>query len=58
MIVLRYYEGMSEADIAEVLGIRPGTVKSQSSAAMAHLRTTLADTESLYAAVDYPNGAR
>ena len=33
VIVLRYYEGMSEADIAECLGIRPGTVKSQSSAA-------------------------
>jgi RNA polymerase sigma-70 factor (sigma-E family) len=58
VIVLRYYEGMSEADIAEVLGIRPGTVKSQSSAAMAHLRTTLADTEEPLPAVDYPNGAR
>ena len=38
VIVLRYYEGMSEADIAETLGIRPGTVKSQASAAMARLR--------------------
>lgn len=42
VIVLRYYEGLSEAEIAEILGIRPGTVKSQSAAAMAHLRAALA----------------
>ena len=45
VIVLRYYEGMSEADIAETLGIRPGTVKSAASAAMARLRSTLTETE-------------
>ena len=45
VIVLRYYEGMSEADIAETLGIRPGTVKSAASAAMARLRATLTETE-------------
>ena len=44
VIVLRYYEGMSEADIAETLGIRPGTVKSAASAAMARLRSTLTET--------------
>jgi RNA polymerase sigma-70 factor (sigma-E family) len=44
VMVLRYYEDLSEAEIAEVLGIRPGTVKSQASAAMAHLRRDL-DTE-------------
>jgi RNA polymerase sigma-70 factor (sigma-E family) len=27
-IVLRFYEDLSEAEIAEVLGVRPGTVKS------------------------------
>lgn len=27
-IVLRYYEGLSEAEIANVLRVRPGTVKS------------------------------
>jgi len=27
-IVLRYYEDLSEADIARTLGVRPGTVKS------------------------------
>jgi RNA polymerase sigma-70 factor (sigma-E family) len=44
VIVLRYYEQLSEAEIAEALGVRPGTVKSQASAAMAHLRALLADT--------------
>ena len=58
VIVLRYYEGMSEADIAQTLGIRPGTVKSQSSAAMAHLRAALSDTETAQPVVDQPNGAR
>lgn len=43
VIVLRYYEGLSEAEIGEALGIRPGTVKSQAAAAMAHLRRSLAD---------------
>lgn len=42
VVVLRYYEGLSEREIAEVLGCRPGTVKSQASAALATLRTTLA----------------
>jgi RNA polymerase sigma-70 factor (sigma-E family) len=41
VVVLRYYEGLSEREIAEVLGCRPGTVKSQASAALATLRTTL-----------------
>ena len=27
-VVLRYYEDRSEADIADLLGVRPGTVKS------------------------------
>jgi len=38
VIVLRYYEDMSEADIAAALGCSRGTVKSQASKAMAHLR--------------------
>ena len=64
VIVLRYYEGMSEADIAETLGIRPGTVKSAASAAMARLRATLPaiDTEgeiqTIVPAGDNPKGAR
>lgn len=38
VVVLRYYEDLSEAQIAEVLGCSRGTVKSQAFKAMAHLR--------------------
>jgi RNA polymerase sigma-70 factor (sigma-E family) len=41
VLVLRYYEDMTEADIAATLGIRAGTVKSQAAAALAHLRRGL-----------------
>ena len=56
MIVLRYYEDMTEADIAQALGIRPGTVKSQTSAAMAQLRTALGDAETTMATLPLEGG--
>ena len=43
VIVLRYYEDLSEEQIADVLGCSRGTVKSQASAALAHLRRDAAD---------------
>jgi len=41
VLVLRYYEDMSEVQIAATLGCSPGTVKSQSSKALAKLRVAL-----------------
>jgi RNA polymerase sigma-70 factor (sigma-E family) len=41
VLVLRYYADLSEAQIAETLGISPGAVKSCASRGMAALRQTL-----------------
>jgi RNA polymerase sigma-70 factor (sigma-E family) len=41
VVVLRYYEDLSEAQIAEVLEVSPGTVKSQAHLAMRRLRQLL-----------------
>ncbi len=38
VVVLRYYEDLSEADIAAALDIRPGTVKSLAARGLARLR--------------------
>ena len=46
VIVLRYYEQLTEAEIAEVLGVSPGTVKSQASRAIAALRARLPEEQS------------
>lgn len=45
VVVLRYYEDLSEAEIAEVLQISPGTVKSQCSRALASLRAHLPEED-------------
>ncbi|GAA4543097.1 SigE family RNA polymerase sigma factor [Amycolatopsis samaneae] len=41
VMVLRYYDGLSESEIAAALGVTQGTVKSQASKAIASLRTKL-----------------
>jgi RNA polymerase sigma-70 factor (sigma-E family) len=43
VVVLRYYEQLTEAETAEVLGIAVGTVKSQASRAIAALRDRAPD---------------
>lgn len=40
-IVLRYYEDLTEAQTAEILGCSIGTVKSHTSRALKHLRVTM-----------------
>jgi len=40
--VLRYYADLSEQEIAAVMGIAPGTVKSQASRALRRLAVVLA----------------
>ena len=44
-IVLRYYEGLSDEDIAAVLGCRVGTVRSSISRGLAILRVSRAESE-------------
>jgi len=43
VLVLRYYEGLSDAEIAQVLGCRPGTVRGYASRALAALRVSVGE---------------
>lgn len=47
VVVLRYYEELSEAETAEVLRISVGTVKSQASRALAAMRARVDDVPEL-----------
>jgi RNA polymerase sigma-70 factor (sigma-E family) len=46
VLVLRYFEDLSEAQTAEILGCRPGTVKSLAFRGLTRLRATLEHTYS------------
>jgi len=41
VLVLRYFNDLSEAEVAEALGCSPGTVKSNTSRGLARLREVL-----------------
>lgn len=41
VLVLRYYEGRSDAEIADLLGCQPGTVRGYASRALAALRVEM-----------------
>ena len=47
IVVLRFFDDQSEAQTAQALGCSPGTVKSQTSRALARLRTLLDDEPDL-----------
>jgi RNA polymerase sigma-70 factor (sigma-E family) len=49
VVVLRFYEQLTEVEIAGLMGISEGTVKSQSSRALAALRAALPDHPELTA---------
>lgn len=49
ILVLRYYEDLSEAQIADVLEISPGTVKSQAHSALRNLRAALPELSAVLA---------
>ncbi len=46
-MVLRYYEDLSEAESAHLLGISTGTVKSHTSRAMQSLRISLVNADAI-----------
>ncbi|WP_329550500.1 SigE family RNA polymerase sigma factor [Streptomyces sp. NBC_00696] len=45
VVVLRYFEDRPDSEIAAILGVAQGTVRSQTHKALASLRTTLAEAE-------------
>lgn len=56
VITLRYYEDLSEADTAQLLGCSVGTVKSQTSRALRRLAALVPDLADCLAEVPEPAG--
>jgi RNA polymerase sigma-70 factor (sigma-E family) len=51
VLVLRYYEGLSDGEIADLLGCRPGTIRGYAARALATLRVELAPAGRTHEAV-------
>jgi RNA polymerase sigma factor (sigma-70 family) len=48
VLVLRYFEDLSERETADLLGVTVGTVKSQTVRALARLRSVAPELADLY----------
>jgi RNA polymerase sigma-70 factor (sigma-E family) len=55
VLVLRYYEGCGDAEIAELLGCAPGTVRGYASRALAALRIELSPNRPMAARIKEEN---
>ena len=58
IIVLRYFHGMDDAEIADVLNLAPGTVRSQLSRGLARLREAVAYQDDAPPEADAATAAR
>ena len=58
VLVLRYFEDLTEAQIAAVLGCTAGTVKSQAARGLARLRAAVDTAEPPGVGASEGNGAR
>lgn len=56
ILVLRFYEGCDDSDVAAILGISPVTVRAHASRALAALRIQLSTAESEWVAPKLGNG--